>query len=710
MREYLEVLRRVELLEDLDDASLAEIAASGEEIVYPGNGYIYHSGDVGTHFFIVLEGSVSVVITDHRSRFATASDRRGHPVRSAEGRERRVTPAIITDPGDRPRILLKTHPPGGFFGEMSLLTGDPVSADVVATEDTHLLRLTKQVFEATFTKNPSVLLRLNRILSRYLSSTNVMVCNPRLAKLNVIHRSGESIQNNFASLYIASSVVQQTNRRVILVDCESILEGPLRSFAPPGEQDALDVFDPRRTFAAVSDFLKHCVILGERFHILTFPKPLSRLPGVEWSHLRDLITLICRLYDVVIVDTGHIFDLRAAKIMTLADKIFLLASHVQGHAAVTRLVKELDLSPSQAVKRLRIGLVGNFDFNRRSSILEPLVEATGNKNVFLLAESEVNNVRMSPELQSVIEEKSPTGRRLASLAREIAGCRVGIALGAGGAKGFAHIGVWRVIEELRIPVDVIVGCSMGAIIGAALAMGNNSYETEQMMRRIWTPKGAFFDWQIPPWTNIIKGSKVDRMNHEAYGNASILDCAIPYASLAFDLVTGQEIVIDEGLVKNAVRASGSMPIIMRPVTWKNHYLIDGGVTNKVPVDVLAAMGTDFNIAVNVSPEDDPSFFDPQTPHAQSFLGMMKSRLQNRSMRGISMEPSLFQIVSRWYSTSSTKITEAHLHLANVTLRPATEGIGTLDWQKFDKAVAAGITCAQKHAEEIKSKLSALRGR
>jgi NTE family protein len=240
-------------------------------------------------------------------------------------------------------------------------------------------------------------------------------------------------------------------------------------------------------------------------------------------------------------------------------------------------------------------------------------------------------------------------------------------------------------------------------------MGNNSYETEQLMRRLWTPKGAFFDWQIPPWTNIIKGSKVAHMNHEAYGNASILDCVIPYASLAFDLVTGQEVVIDEGTVKNAVRASGSLPIAMRPVTWKNHYLIDGGVTNKVPVDVLAAMGTDFNIAVNVSPEDDPSFYDPQIPHAQSFIGMLKSHFQSRSMRGISMEPNLFQIMSRWYSTSSTKITEAHLHLAHVVLRPDTEGIGMLDWQKFDKAIAAGTACAQQHAEEIKSKLAVLRG-
>jgi NTE family protein len=706
MKDYLEVLQRVELLADLDDASLVEIAASGEEIVVSKNGVIYHSGDVGTHFFIVLEGRVSIVITDQRIHSPTASDRRTRRAIDAGGKNRRVNAVIAVDPEDRSRILLKTHTPGGFFGEMSLLTGDPVSADVIASEDTRLLRLTKQVFEAIFTKNPSVLLRLNRILSRYLSSTNVMVCNPRLAKLNVIHRIGEGTQNSFVSLYIASSVVQQTNRRVILVDCESILEGPLRRFAPKSEKDAFGVFDTHHTFSTLSDFWTHCVALGDRFHVLTFPEPLSHKPGIEWSRFRDLLTIVCRLYDVVIVDTGHIFDMRATQMLTLADKIFLLSGNGRGHTAVARLVKDIDMSPSQAVKRLRIGLVGDFDFARPSSALEPLVKATGIKNVFLLAKDEVNDIRMSSDLLPVIDKKSPTGKRIESLAREIAGCRIGVAFGAGGAKGFAHIGVWRLIERLQIPVDAIVGCSMGAIMGAAFAMGKSSDETEQLMRRLWTGKGAFFDWQIPPWTNIVKGRKVDRMSDEAYEGRSMLDCVIPFATLAFDLITGQEIVIDEGTIKNAVRASGSLPIIMRPVKWKNHYLIDGGVTNKVPVDVLAGMGMDFNIAINVAPEVDPSFYDPQKPPPQGFKGIM-TNLLSREMREMYMEPSLFQIISRWYSTSSTKITEAHLHLAHVVMRPDTESIGMLDWVKLDEAIAMGTTCAEQHSEEIKSKLSAL---
>jgi NTE family protein len=527
-----------------------------------------------------------------------------------------------------------------------------------------------------------------------------------MARLNVVHRINDDLQNSFVSLCLASSVARQTNKRVILVDCESTLEAPLRSFAPGSEKEASGVFDSRRTFTTLNDFRAHCIVLGEHFHVLTFPKPLNRTPGVEWSRLRELLEIICRLYDVVIIDTGHTFDLRAARLLALPDKIYLLAgNNVRGHVAVAKLVKELDLNPSHAIKRLRIGLMGDFDLSRPSSVLEPLVEATGIKNVFLLAQREVNDIRMSPDLTPVINKDSPTGRRLDSMAREIAGCRIGIALGSGGAKGFAHIGIWRVIEQLQIPIDVIVGCSMGAIIGAAFAMGKTSDETEQLMRRLWTPKGAFFDWQIPPWTNIVKGRKVDRMNHEAYEDTSILDCVIPYASLAFDLITGQEIVIDEGTLKNAVRASGSMPIIMRPVKWKDHYLIDGGVTNKVPVDVLAGMGTDFNIAVNAAPEIDSSFYSPQNQQPHGLMGLMRGIL----MREKYLEPSLFQIISRWYSTSSTKITEAHLHLANIVLRPDTEGIGILEWQKFDKAIAAGTACAQQHAEEIKSKLSTLRG-
>lgn len=677
MSVHLDVLRRVELLQDLDDASLTEIAASGEEIGVPRDTVLAARGEEGTHFFIVLTGRVRIVIPGERD--------------------------------DQPPILLKTHEPGGFFGEMSLLTGDPISADVIASEDTRVLRLTREVFEATFTRNPSVLLRLNRVLSRNLSNTNVMVSKQRLARFSVLHRIGQGLDTTFISLYLAASVAQQTSKRIILVDCESTFHGPLARFGLRAGRDGLEVFDARRSFINVGDLRPHCVPVGDRFDVLTFSKPLSQVPTIEWTRIHDLLTVIRRLYDVVLVDTGHTLHPRASKMLRQGDKVYLLAADEPGHQAVAGLVKELDFNPSQAVRRLRIGLVGDFDFTQMRPVLEPLVEATGIKSVFLLDRHEVNNFHMSPDLMPVIDGDSPTGRRLASLAREIAGCRVGLALGSGGAKGFAHIGIMRVLERLRVPVDAIVGCSMGSIIGACFALGKDSHEVERMARELWACKGAFFDWQIPPWTNIVKGRKVDRMADNGYRGATVLDCAVPYAALAFDLITGQEVVIDEGTIKNAVRASGSMPAIMRPVQWKSHYLIDGGVTNKVPVDVLANMGTDFNIAVNVAPEVDPSFYCPQNPRSPGILGKVMS-LFSRNLREMYREPNMLQIISRWYSTSSIKLTEAHLHLAHVTMRPDTEGIGMLDFLKLDEAIAAGVACAEAHAGEITAKLTALRGK
>jgi NTE family protein len=144
------------------------------------------------------------------------------------------------------------------------------------------------------------------------------------------------------------------------------------------------------------------------------------------------------------------------------------------------------------------------------------------------------------------------------------------------------------------------------------------------------------------------------------------------------------------------------------VKWKGQYLIDGGVSNKVPVDVMSRWGTDFIIAVNVAPEVDPSFYSLETPRRPGLLGRMMGSF-SRNMREMYQEPSIIQIMARTYSTSATKLTEAHLHLADVNIRPNTDGIGMLDFLKLDECLAAGEESARRHADEIKTKLQALRG-
>jgi NTE family protein len=676
MNPHLDVLRKVELLQDLDDAALRNILETGEQINVTRDSTIVHRGELGTHFQIVLAGRVRVV--------------------------------ILGDGDDAPPTLLKIHGPGGFFGEMSLLTGDPVSADVIASEDSLLLRLSRDQFDALLHTTPSVLLRLNRVLSRNLSATNIIVRPPRCSKLNGLHRVGEALADNFTALYLAGSVVQQTNRRILLVDFEGTLHGPLQRFGLRPQRDPMEVFRPDRNFPGLNDFRPHCIELDDRLHILTFASPLSRAGEIEAVRLQDLYGAIRRIYDVVLLDTGWTPHHRAMKVLRSCDKVYLLGTDQPGHAAIAEIVRGLDLSATQQMTRLRLGLVGEFDMTNPRPVLEPLVQATGVKSVFLLNAHHVNNFHLTRDLIPVIAQDSPTGRRLASLAREIAGIRVGLALGSGGAKGFAHIGVMRVLEEAGVPVDVIVGCSMGAIVGACFALGHDSHEVERMASELWARKGAFFDWQIPPWCNIVKGRKVDCMANNGFGDATFLDCPIPYAAMAFDLITGQEVVIDDGTLKNAVRASGSMPGIMRPVKWRGMYLVDGGISNKVPVDVLAKMGTDFNIAINVAPEVDPSFYDPERPRRPGLLGRTVGLL-SRGLREMYTEPHMIAILARSYSTSATKLTEAHLHLAHVSIRPNTDGVGMLDFLKLSETVAAGEAAGRQHIDEINEKLNALRG-
>jgi NTE family protein len=425
--------------------------------------------------------------------------------------------------------------------------------------------------------------------------------------------------------------------------------------------------------------------------------------------LQTLHGSIRRLYDVVLIDTGCRENPRAFNILKSCDHIYLFSGEEPGHHAVADIVKQLDLSPSQVMTRLRIGLVGEFKVDRPSQVLAPLAEATGCKNLCLIGRHHVTNFHLTKDLVPVLALDSETGRRLASHAREIGGMRIGLVLGSGGAKGFAHIGVMRAFEKINLPVDAIVGCSMGSIIGATFAVGHTSEVVEQMARDLWARKGAFFDWQIPPWCSIVKGGKVDRMADNGFLGADILDCKVPYSALAFDLLTGKEVIIDEGSIKNAVRASGSMPGIMRPVKWKRMYLIDGGVSNKVPVDVMAQMGCDFIIAVNVAPEVDPTFYDLDKPRRPGLLGRMTS-LFSRNLREMYSEPSLVAIMARTYSTSATALTEAHLHLADVNIRPNTEGVGMLDFLKLDECITAGLAAAEGHLDEITEKLNALRGR
>ena len=180
--------------------------------------------------------------------------------------------------------------------------------------------------------------------------------------------------------------------------------------------------------------------------------------------------------------------------------------------------------------------------------------------------------------------------------------KVGLALGAGGARGFAHIGVLKALEQDSIPIDMIAGASMGAVIGAWYAKERKADALEKMVLETdWKQLVRLIDLNLLAGKGLLYGQKVKELLRSFIGDVRFEDLEIPLAIIAADAQTSEEIIFNEGSVVEAVRASISLPVIFTPVKWGDRFLVDGGIVNPVPVDVVRNMGAEIVIAVNVLP-------------------------------------------------------------------------------------------------------------
>ncbi len=178
--------------------------------------------------------------------------------------------------------------------------------------------------------------------------------------------------------------------------------------------------------------------------------------------------------------------------------------------------------------------------------------------------------------------------------------KIGLALGAGGARGLIHIGILKVLIENKIPINFIAGSSIGALIGGFYCAGFSIDKIEEIaIDTDWKDLfSLFFDPDFK--SGLISGEKIKNFLEYYLGDKKIENCLIPFRAIATDLSSGDYYVIDKGKLSTAIRASISIPFIFAPVKINNKMLVDGGISLPVPVDVVRKMGADFVIAVNLS--------------------------------------------------------------------------------------------------------------
>ncbi len=179
--------------------------------------------------------------------------------------------------------------------------------------------------------------------------------------------------------------------------------------------------------------------------------------------------------------------------------------------------------------------------------------------------------------------------------------KIGLALGGGYARGLAHIGVLEVLEREGIPVDFIAGTSIGALVGALYAREHDSALIRKQATQLdWIGVTSLVDLAVAR-SGFVGGRRVTSLLRRFMGDAQFDELEVPLACVATDIITGDEVVIDKGSVLEAVRASISIPVIFTVVKKDGRYLVDGGLVNQVPVNVVRKMGADIVIAVDITP-------------------------------------------------------------------------------------------------------------
>ena len=228
--------------------------------------------------------------------------------------------------------------------------------------------------------------------------------------------------------------------------------------------------------------------------------------------------------------------------------------------------------------------------------------------------------------------------------------KIGLALGGGGPRGLAHIGVLKVIEENGIPIDCVAGASMGALIGAVYAAGVETERLEEIALNMDLKQTALMLAPTIARSGLIEGGRVREFIKSFVGDANIEELKIPFAAVATDINTGEEMVIDRGSVAEAVRASISVPGIFTPVRLGERFLVDGGLVNPVPISVVREMGAEAVMAVNVMVSVERNAqrigIGGETKEGSS-LGKVNSRIVNsRIAKYIQSKAKQTQIVAR----------------------------------------------------------------
>jgi NTE family protein len=284
--------------------------------------------------------------------------------------------------------------------------------------------------------------------------------------------------------------------------------------------------------------------------------------------------------------------------------------------------------------------------------------------------------------------------------------RIGLALGSGSARGWAHIGVIRALEGAGLAPDIVCGTSIGALVGAAYAAGAIERLEPWVKSLTWQTVMSLLDVRVTG--GLIEGNRLVEFFRARFEDRGIGQLAKTFGCVATELATGHEVWLREGPVIEAVRASIALPGLLTPAVRDGRLLVDGGLVNPVPVSLCRAMGAEVVVAVDLNWDlvgrrhriaNDAAGAEGA---GEGLLQSMLAKFRGVGAAGLAEMPSMLDVLTTSLNIMQVRITQSRLagEPADVMIRPRLSGIAAMDYHRAAAAIAEGERAAAQAVPQI----------
>jgi NTE family protein len=566
---------------------------------------------------------------------------------------------------------------GDAVGELSLLTGEVQEFNAILDTPGELLVLGKRDFDTILEAHPLVGISLSRALSRRLAvsfhPTRERAKEPQLLAIvpGLPHEA-----TILTTVNLAIALVEQTRRKVLLLDLSPRsgdmahalgLHPPLSTESMFRDEDLQDFPVLRRSMVT-----HPCGLEILSIH----PQALKNglLPGIP-----TLLGVLKDHYDFTLAIIAPERELLTEAVLKEVDKVLL-----------TFWDQASDLAAA-AEQNLQAMLGADAPPVMRVFLQHPSSLGTGSAD-FRIPWSETFHQPFRESGTPYLPQDSslPAMKAFDRIARALGKLRVGLAMGSGAAYGYTLIGLLKVFEREGIPIDMVSGASMGALLGGFYSAGKTPAEIEVIARtitRTWLLENILGDITFPH-SGFLAGQTLSAFLRSVIGNVEFHQMPIPFAAVATDIRSGLEVVLKEGRVADAIRASTSLPILFRPFLHQDRYLVDGGLVNPVPTSVVANMGADILISVNLTAK----------PSVRRGIG------HHRGFPLAPRSPRMTEVFFKMLYTMQYEIAQARTEIAHVVIAPDLRDFLWTDFHRSDDIIKIGEASAEEAVAKVKSLL------